>query len=92
MVRYIDTMNLIALWIVDGTIKRTPAETERPNEEVVEEPYIKTYNRGTTDPPTPGRNFLQKTYHDTRAFSMPWAVICMSSANAFTTDNFSLDH
>ena len=40
MMRNVDTMNLIAVGIVHISIKRTPAETERSDKEIIEEPDV----------------------------------------------------
>ena len=58
MVRDVDTVDLIAFRIVDGTIECSPAEAEGADKEIVEEPDVAQDNRCSSDPPAPGRDFL----------------------------------
>jgi len=82
----VDTVNLVALRIVDCAIECPPTEAEGPDEEIIEEPDVDQYDSPATNPPSPGRNPLEKTNHDTRALTMPWAVIGMGGADTFAPD------
>jgi hypothetical protein len=86
------TVDLVALRIVDGAIEGAPTEAEGSHEEIIEEPDVTHDDGAATNPPSPGRNLLKKANHDTRALTMPWAVIGLCGSDTFSPDYTFLRH